>query len=190
MFGACSQDGKTSVLLPSSLRACVLHMESKCCTSLNRSIVSDRGVCQVWVAPQLPARESESWPELHGEGRQPKLQLPGEPRRQGAHHGWPDLICMADLQGHAVPGWDEGIWQPRLLAGLSERSWSVSLNETAERIWRCSLSSSIERSWVAIWRLRDAAQMSFDCLGTERHFKWAFWSDSLFTGTLQHEMSS
>lgn len=30
MYGACSQDGKTSVFLPSSLRACVLHTESKC----------------------------------------------------------------------------------------------------------------------------------------------------------------
>ena len=87
MYGACSQDGKTAVLLPSPLRACVLHMESKCCIPLNRSIVSDRGVRQVWVTTQLPARESESWPELHGQGRQPKLQLPGEPRRQGSHHG-------------------------------------------------------------------------------------------------------
>ncbi len=51
MYGACSQDGKTSVLLPSSLRACVLRTESKCCLSLNRSFVSDRGVCQVWVTP-------------------------------------------------------------------------------------------------------------------------------------------
>ncbi len=51
MYGACSQDGKTTVLLPSSLRACVLRTESKCCFSLNRSFVSDRGVCQVWVTP-------------------------------------------------------------------------------------------------------------------------------------------
>lgn len=87
MFGACSQEGKTSVLLPSSLGACVLHVESECCISVNRSIVSDCGVRQVRLTPQLPARESESWPELHGQGRQPKLQLPGEPGRQGAHHG-------------------------------------------------------------------------------------------------------
>lgn len=109
MYGACSQDGKTSVLLSCFLRAYVLRMESKCCISLNRSFVSDRGVRQVWVAPQLPARESESWPELHGQGCQPKLQLPGEPRRQGTYHGRPDLICMADLQRHAIPGWNEGI---------------------------------------------------------------------------------
>lgn len=73
MYGACSQDGKTSVLSPSSPWACVLHMESELCVSLNRSIVFDCGVCQVRVSTQLPSRESESWPQLHGQGCQPKL---------------------------------------------------------------------------------------------------------------------
>lgn len=54
MFGACSQDGKAS-LLPSSQDMCGAHGLSKCCFSLNRSFVSDRGVRQVWVAAQLPA---------------------------------------------------------------------------------------------------------------------------------------
>lgn len=103
MYGACSQDGKTSARLPFSGHVCCLQ-SLNCSLSLNRSIVSDRGVRQVWVTPQLPAREPESWPELHGQGRQPKLQLSGEPRRQGAHHGRPDLLRMADLQRHAVPG--------------------------------------------------------------------------------------
>lgn len=51
MYGACSQDGKTSVFLPSHPRTCVLHIESKSPASLNRSIVSHRRVCQVWVTP-------------------------------------------------------------------------------------------------------------------------------------------
>lgn len=62
MYGACSQDGKTSVLLTLTHRVCMLHFKSKCCVSVNRSIVSDCGVCQIWVASQLPAREPESWP--------------------------------------------------------------------------------------------------------------------------------
>ena len=105
MYGACSQEGKASALHPAVLSVhvcCTWSLE--CCVSLNRSIVSDRGVCQVRIAPQLPARESESWPELHGQGHQPKLQLPGEPGRQGSDHGGPDLVCLADLQRHAVPG--------------------------------------------------------------------------------------
>lgn len=97
--------------LPSGHVCCTWSL--KFCTSLNRSIVSDRGICQVWVTSQLPARESESWPKLHGQGRQQKLQLLGEPRRQGTHHGRPDLFCVADLQRDAIPGWNEGIWQTR-----------------------------------------------------------------------------
>lgn len=48
MFGACSQDGKTSVLSEPFSAA---HRILQHCISLNRTIVSDRGVRQVRVTP-------------------------------------------------------------------------------------------------------------------------------------------
>lgn len=159
MYGACSQDGKTSLLLSCFLRAYVLRMESKCCISLNRSFVSDRGVRQVRVAPQLPARESESWPELHGQGCQPKLQLPGEPRRQGTYHGRPDLIFMADLQRHAIPGWNEGI---------------CNLCPNIRNSWTTETVTNIKRSWNRRKMTECCKKLKCRlCISTE--VKWAFW---------------